>query len=66
MKVSTIFQKIKKKNFKKESDCDIIKKVFIEGGIYNEAHKDIIYKRFKEIHEKRRLWRMSDILPVCM
>ena len=32
----------------------------------DETCKDITYKRFKTVYEKGRLWRMSDILPVCL
>ena len=31
-----------------------------------ETRKDIKYKKITEYSKKRWMWRMSDILPVCM
>ena len=37
-----------------------------KGGLCYETYQNIEHQGFKKIHEKRWMWRMPDILPVCL
>ena len=56
-----------KKGFQNIQSCGIIAEVMqSEGGNDNETYQNIEYTDIKQYSEKRRMWRMSDIMPVSM